>query len=49
MIVLIQISHLKGIDVFSLRRYINRGDLDSIRNVLTALFARITYTTKDDA
>ena len=37
-----------GIDVFTLRRYINRGDLESIKNVLTALFARITYTTKDD-
>ncbi len=36
-----------GIDVFTLRRYISRGDLESIRNVLTALFARITYTTKD--
>lgn len=36
-----------GIDVFTLRRYIIRGDLESIRNVLTALFARITYTTKD--
>lgn len=37
-----------GIDIFTLRRYLNRGELDNIRNVLTALFARITYTTKDD-
>ena len=38
-----------GIDIFTLRRYINRGELESIKNVLTALFARITYTTKDTA
>ena len=37
-----------GIDIFTLRRYINQGDLEGIKNVLTALFARITYTTKDD-
>ena len=37
-----------GIDVFTLRRYIIHGELESIKNVLTALFARITYTTKDD-
>lgn len=37
-----------GIDVFTLRRYIIRGELESIKNFLTALFARITYTTKDD-
>ena len=35
------------IDVFTLRRYINHGDLDNVRDVLTALFARITYTSKD--
>lgn len=37
-----------GTDVFTLRRYIIHGELESIKNVLTALFARITYTTKDD-
>ena len=37
-----------GIDVFTLRRYIIHGEIESIKNVLTALFARITYTTKDD-
>lgn len=36
-----------GIDVFTLRRYINHGDLDNVRDVLTALFARIIYTSKD--
>ena len=33
-----------GNDIFTLRRYIERGDLDSVRNVLTSLFANITYT-----
>lgn len=36
-----------GIDIFTLRRYIEHGELESIRNVLTALFARITYTASD--
>lgn len=36
-----------GVDVFTLRRYINCGELNNIKNVLTALFARITYTTKE--
>ena len=35
-----------GIDIFTLRRYIKKGDLENIRKVLTAIFARITYTTK---
>lgn len=38
-----------GIDVFTLRRYISRGDPESIRNVLTALFARITYANASNA
>ena len=33
-----------GTDIFSLRRYIDRGDLENIRNTLTALFASIPYT-----
>ena len=36
-----------GIDISTLRRYVNNGDLENIRNVLTALFARITYTSAD--
>ena len=37
-----------GNDIFTLRRYIERGDLDSVRNVLTSLFANITYTLETD-
>ena len=37
-----------GKDIFTLRRYIEQGQLDEIRNVLKALFASITYTIKDD-
>ena len=36
-----------GIDISTLRRYVDNGDHESIRNVLTALFARITYTSAD--
>ena len=36
-----------GVDISTLRRYVDNGDLESIRNVLTALFARITYTSSD--
>ena len=36
-----------GIDIFTLRRHVDNGDYESIRNVLTALFARITYTSTD--
>ena len=36
-----------GKDIFTLRRYIERGSLDDIKNVLTALFASIPYTTAD--
>lgn len=34
-----------GKDIYTLRRYVENGDLDSIRNVLTALFAGIPYTS----
>ena len=37
-----------GKDIFTLRRYRERGEIDSIRDVLTALFAGITYTVKED-
>lgn len=37
-----------GNDIFTLRRYIERGDLDNIINVLTSLFANITYTLDSD-
>ena len=37
-----------GLDIFTLRRYTNQGDVESIMKVLTALFARITYTKKED-
>ena len=36
-----------GIDIFTLRRYIKNGELDQVKKVLTALFARITYTTNE--
>lgn len=36
-----------GIDILTLRRYVSNGDLENIRYVLTALFARITYTSAD--
>ena len=37
-----------GLDIFTFRRYIIRGDVENIMKVLTALFARITYTREDD-
>ena len=37
-----------GLDIFTLDEYIERGHLDGIRNVLTALFANITYTLESD-
>lgn len=37
-----------GNDIFTLRRYVEQGDLDGIRRVLTSLFANITYTLKSD-
>ena len=36
-----------GKDIFTLRRYIESGEIDKVRDVLTALFASITYTWKD--
>ncbi len=38
-----------GLDIFTLRRYVKEGNLDQIRNVLTALFARIPYTVADSS
>ncbi|MCR5609662.1 MAG: ATP-binding protein [Lachnospiraceae bacterium] len=35
-----------GNDIFTLRRYIEQGDLQQIRNVLVSLFANITYTVE---
>lgn len=37
-----------GIDIFTFRRYVKNGELDNIKKVLTAIFARITYTQADD-
>ena len=37
-----------GNDIFTLRRYVEQGKPDLIRNVLTSLFANITYTLKND-
>ena len=37
-----------GNDIFTLRRYIERGELENVRNVLTSLFANITYTLETD-
>ena len=37
-----------GLDIFTLRRYVKNGDLDNIKNVLTGLFANITYTLDSD-
>ena len=36
-----------GKDIFTQKRYVESGNLDGIKNVFTALFASITYTTKD--
>lgn len=36
-----------GTDIYTLRRRILQGDLDGIRDILTALFASIPYTTND--
>ena len=41
-------TEANGLDIFTLEEHIENGELDEIRNILTALFARITYTTKDD-
>ncbi len=37
-----------GLDIFTLDEYVENGQLDEIRNYLTALFANITYTIEDD-
>lgn len=37
-----------GKDIFTLRRYVERGEPDGIRDVLTAIFASITYTMEKD-
>ena len=37
-----------GLDIFTLDDYIENGQLDKIRDVLTGLFASITYTREDD-
>ena len=37
-----------GLDIFTFDDYIENGQLDEIRNVLTALFANITYTLESD-
>ncbi len=37
-----------GLDVFTLRRYTNKGNIEGIMKVLTALFSRITYTKIKD-
>lgn len=41
-------SEANGLDIFTLEEYIENGELDEMRDYFTALFARITYTTKDD-
>lgn len=37
-----------GLDIFTLRRHIEAGNLDKIRDVFTGLFANITYTIETD-
>ena len=37
-----------GLDIFTLDDAIENGELEQIRNVLTGLFANITYTTETD-
>ncbi len=37
-----------GMDIFTLDEYVENGNLDQIRDVLTALFANITYTREED-
>lgn len=38
-----------GMDIFTLDEYVENGDLESIKNVLTSLFASIPYTSADVA
>ncbi len=37
----------KGTDIFTLEEYVEKGDTDGIRDVLTALFAGIPYTNTE--
>ena len=37
-----------GLDIFTLDDYIENGQLDSVKDVLTGLFANITYTLETD-
>ncbi len=38
----------RGLDIFTLDNYIETGNVDGIRDVLTALFASIVYTAEND-
>ena len=38
----------KGLDIFTLEEYVEKGDTEGIKNVLTALFASIPYTREAD-
>ena len=38
----------KGLDIFTLEDYVEKGDTEGIKNVLTALFAGIPYTREAD-
>jgi len=40
-------SETNGLDIFTLEEHIENGELDDIRNFLTAIFARITYTSSE--
>lgn len=37
-----------GLDIFTLRRYVEQGNLDAIKDVFIGLFANITYTLETD-
>ena len=41
-------SDANGLDIYTLEEHIANGEVAEIMDILTALFARITYTTKDD-
>ncbi|MBP3883666.1 MAG: ATP-binding protein [Olsenella sp.] len=41
-------SEARGTDVYTLRRLVEAGDADGMRDVLAALFASIPYTREDD-
>ena len=42
------VKEKRGIDLFTLDRHVEEGNLEGIRKVLTALFAGITYTQEND-